>query len=417
MTGLVSSSRLKGGNYYSESIFSKKEFQDPIFEKRESKVNRVIEGNDLGIFLFFAGWFITGMLFTFSSNPIINQILNFYVFYDLMALGFVLIHFSYSHKLHSDEDYKFMHFKDFTGQDVFRGIGYVGLAFGILLISNFVINMSFVFLASQFDLIEEYTTTTNVILQVSRTIMTEELVFRGFILLLTMIFCMEICKLDTKIASAFAILISGVSFGLIHYFRYGADYAALISLMVLGFLCAFLTIKEGLWAAIVLHVVNNLVAIFIGCLKGEFLQLNFASFIYIFALLLAIVAIYVVVASIQDDYFIFQYFAIAMILFFIIGYYTNGLVRSEDFGGLYFEHFHVILFIPGVRLAFKNRCQDGKLYSAIIGCCLGFFISDFMDIINLSATQWLITLIYAGVALVAYGFIHMIVKINKKERY
>ncbi len=395
---------------------------DSNFDKRVSpeqiKENKVIEGTDLGIFLYLLGWIIVGIVFTFTTNTTIQHILNFYLYYDIIALCFIVVHFGYNHKRHSSSNYKFLSFEYFGSEDLVRGLAYVGACFVVLIVVNFV--LGFLFTLAQISFINVYNTNTHVLLSVSRTILAEELVFRGLILTCVVIFCREILRLKESILKIIAIVISGVAFGLLHYFRYVKPLAdsqgfslslfqPIFYLSILGLLCGYLAIKEGLWAAILLHVFNNLVAIYGGNLSNFGIIFSLDTIIVLIFFLLIIVITYLIITRMKDDLFYFHYFAVSTVLFFVIGFYTNELISSENFGGLYFEHFHAILFVPFIYLLFRNRYRQGKVYSFLFGVCFGLFISDYLDIISLNNYQIGFTVLYLIYFFIAFLFTYILI--------
>ncbi len=412
---------------------------NPVLEIKKSMKKKLkkIEADYLGIILYFAGWLTIGMWFTFSTNKTIKHILDFYRTYDIFALAFVILHFTYTHAKFKDEvaDIKELHnidiefkdygfrFKEFKIKDLFRGFFYIFLVcLPILILINVVLYSLYGFtspeggqtISGQMEIINEYNINTHVILQISRFILTEELVFRGFALLLPYIVFKEIFKQSEKISNIFAIILSSLLFGLVHIFRYGYNLHAILFLIFLGLMCAVLAVKEGLWAAILLHIVNNMVSIFGGQYRDFGIKFDTVAITVIMILCISVITILLLVSKISDDLFIFSYFGAFLILFFIIGFYSNGMVKSEDFNGAYFEHFHIILFVPGIILLFRNKMKNGKLFSILIGMCIGLFISDYFDILNLTNHEIGLTIIYLIVAIPLYAIIYkMIEKIEK----
>ena len=381
----------------------------------QEKMNDVIEGTDIAILFALCGWFFIGIMFQFSTNETIIYILDFYDYFNYGALAYIALHFFYVHKQHSDPEYKWLNFKSLKSNDILRGLLFTGLCFGILLLLSTMFTITF--WSGKFDFINTYNMTTDVILQISRTIPTEELVWRGLGMMLLIPLFSRVIGLKDNISNLIAIIITGLSFGLMHYFRYGFNYPALLSLCTLGFLCGYLALYHGLWAAMLLHVINNLVAAF----SGSFFEFNavFNSYMIvgIILLIITILVVYWLVKLNKEDRFNFIYFTLSSIIFFIIAFMTNGIIKSEDFNGLYFEHFHLIFFIPLIYLICKYSFSNSQdFYSILIGICVGFFISDYYDIINQDPIQWTWTVLYGFQSMIFYFFINMYyTTINKKK--
>ena len=397
-------------------------------------INQSIEGTDLGIILYFIGFFLIGTLFWFTQDPILKELLDFYTYFDIMAVAFVIVHITLNHKnydysnipllnnalnnentdlssiINDDKQkYTFLNFKCLKGKDIAIGIAYVFLGLIILIIANFLINLSFMLIQGGVDIVtfvNTYTFGVNVILQVTRTILIEEMVYRGLILSLMIIFFNSALKIRKNISNLIGILISGITFGFIHIFRYGIDLRPILYLMVLGGVCAILTLNRGIWSAMLLHIINNLIASYSGQLKTFVMIIDMSIIVLLIFLIIGILFVYLISIKIKQFMVHFGYCSVFMIIFFVIGFFTNGLIKSDDFGGFYFEHFHIILFVPIIFILFKERFSTNKkLYSILIGSILGLFISDYLDIINLSLEQLTLTFFYIINFIVVYALL------------
>ncbi|MGQ4876696.1 MAG: CPBP family intramembrane glutamic endopeptidase [Promethearchaeia archaeon] len=416
----------KNKNYY--FLDAESDYNPELINKnykillKPRKLNNItIEGNDIGIFMYFIALITIGILFSFSANPIIKHILDFYITFDLMALCFVFIQFSFFYKKYDGQDYnsgfsyKFLNFNEYSWSDFYKGLAYIGISFVLLLLVATFISFlpgANIYHGGIENFINSYNTNTLFLIQL-RTIITEELVFRGLIFSVIFIFLNLILKFGENIAVITSVIASSLFFSLIHYFRYGNNLQAIIYLFFLGVFCAILTVKFGIWAGIFLHIINNFFAIYGGSLILYSIDL---AFIILFgALIIFILVVFLIAKRILGNTFYFEYFSIFFILSFIIGFFTNGLIKSEDWGNLYFEHFHSILFVPAIMF-FKNKFENSKLTSITLGAILGIFISDYFDIINMSLIELGYTLLYIAHFIMFYSIINLIIKRKKGKR-
>lgn len=408
--------------------------------KRQRNIDRYIEGVDIALLMYAVGWLSVGIIFTFTTNEVIKYLLEFYRDYDLIAVFFAVIHLNYSTKLHSDENYRFLKFRETNSKTVILGILMVGICIVFLVGFNEVLRQSLQVVMGQVDFINEYDVNTHIILSVFRIIGTEELVFRGFALIVVYIISHKIliyfgASEGEKVSIILAIIIAGTYFGGIHIFRYYEidplsgnlsinTVQSIIYLIVLGVLCAILTIKVGLWAAILLHTANNILSLYAGLIIDFGMEFSPFVIVVIGIFVFAIITVYKTLITIRDDLFYFPHFAFSAILAFIIGFYTNSILSREMFGGLYFEHFHWILFAPAIYIIFKHKTDNGKLtnkmnngkaYSTLIGVCIGLFISDYLDILALSTEELFLTILYITFAVMSYYVLGTIMKANKRR--
>ncbi|MFX1237052.1 MAG: CPBP family intramembrane glutamic endopeptidase, partial [Promethearchaeota archaeon] len=404
--------------------------------------NTMIEGNDLGIFFYIGGWILVGIFFTFTANQDIKDLLEFYLPYELMAILFLTLQFAYLHKkfdfnaletenvLNTPQTYEFLQFKSLKKKKVIKAIIYIALFFGAMTLINFLFNGVITPYFGEIDFINNYSIGSYLVLQVTRMVIIEELVFRGLIIAATVIGFTKLLNLtkmskenSNKIAIIMAVLFSSILFGFLHKFHYNDSTIPLITLSILGILCAILTIKFGIWAAIILHMINNVMAAFtldqtmfsgnMSLLTGV---LNWTFVVVMILFFLGLFIIYFIMRKLDCDLLVFNYASLSFIAFFIIGFYTNNLIKSEYINNLiYFEHFHLILFLPAFYIYFRNKFSQKKLYSLIVGCSLGFFVSDYFDIIQQSLLQLVYTTIYVLIAAFIYTSINLYLSSQSKK--
>ena len=295
-----------------------------------------------------------------------------------MAIGYIVLHFTYIHKTFKGRTYETFEFKALDGKTYLSALGYIGIFVAILIFTNFCLTI----IPGSIDL------DVFILLQVSRTILTEELVFRGLALTVFLIMFNKIFKLDMKISIIASIAISSLIFGGLHYFKFAQMelgqveiVTSVIFLSVLGILCGILKVKFGLWAAMLLHIINNIIAIFSG---GVFISLqdNSVSSLFLRILFFLIIAVvsYLFVMKYRGGAFNFGYFGVSLIASFIFGFYTNGMF-SVNFAKI--EHYHLIIFLPILYYIFRNKFHERKrAISIMVGFLFGLFVSDYVDFIN-----------------------------------
>ncbi len=355
-----------------------------------TREDKVIEGNDLAISIYLISWLTVGLLYSFTSNPDIKNILDFYVRLDAIAIIFIVLYLFYSRRRHTDSDREWLDMDSYEGIDFFEALVVVFVLIGFLLLIGLIIPKNIYFGSLSGTFIDEYNFGTYLLLMLTRNIVVEEFVFRGAIIFVVIVLFDKMSSVPKWLGKFTAILISGLSFGLYHMFVYGKNLGPLIYLSFLGFFCAFLTLRYGLWAGILLHEINNLIAafwgifIFSGSYEAFFadtvlnIGLIFQAIIYLFLFIVRVLLV-----KKFDSGYIFGIFVITLIGAFIFGFYTNGLIRSEDVGGLYFQHFHIILFAPLVYFLFKKtELENEALLAITMGFIFGLFISDMADILN-----------------------------------
>ncbi|MGQ4876066.1 MAG: CPBP family intramembrane glutamic endopeptidase, partial [Promethearchaeia archaeon] len=240
-----------------------------------------IEGDDLGIFFYLLGFATIGVLFSFTQNNVLKNLINFYIYYDILAICYIMLHFFYVHKFYFRNDlqyisglqiephekYSFLNFKKLDIAEISYGLGASIIFLLLLIVIDRVLNASYSTIQTQGSLfnINEFTPGTYIILMLGRLVITEELVYRGLILTIVFLLFSKIFRIPEKISMVFAIMVQAVMFGLIHYFRYQDDphfTVIIIYLICLGLFCGILKAKYGLWSAILLHSLNNLLAVF-----------------------------------------------------------------------------------------------------------------------------------------------------------
>ena len=387
--------------------------------------NDAIEGNDVGICFYFEGWLLIGVIFMFALDPALLGIINYYMTFDIFCLLFVLLHLFYLRKKHTDKNYKFLRSKDLTKREVFKAtiyiliflviIGFVGFLCGALFISG---NM------------KTHGDSSYYLLYITRYVFTEELFFRGLILFSILVFFQIILRVNKdpssleevsyvwrkKICSVAAVILSSVIFMGFHYTAYEENPGALITIFLLGILCGILALRFGIWASMVLHLGNNILA-YVFYYSTNFNTVDSGLLLLPFFFLIAFISLFLLVRKINYRKFMFDYFATAFVLFFIFGFYTNGLLKSSWLFGIYFEHYHFILLLPGIYILFRYKFNNVKLYSLLLGVCAGLFISDLRDIVSLNGAQISTTLRYFIVFLIVYIFIGIFVKLKNRNKY
>ena len=110
-----------------------------------------IEGDDLGIFLYWIGFATIGMLFTFTLNVELKSLLEFYIFYDMLGIGYIILHFFYIHKYYDSgkegdinaEEYTFLNFNRLDSMEFAYGFAVIVVFVIVLIISNQLLNACF----------------------------------------------------------------------------------------------------------------------------------------------------------------------------------------------------------------------------------------------------------------------------------
>lgn len=356
--------------------------------------NKEIEGDEIGIFWYGFMWVTFVLLFAFSNEKVINEIMKFYIYFDIVALIFIIIFVSFLRKTHSENQRSFLEFKSFNRRDFGNAICFSVIFFVLLLIINFLLNL--VIVPGKLEFLE-YNAFTYLFLQLSRTIIVEELVFRGALFSFLYFFFTAFLKLTEKRSIILSIIISSVLFGAYHYFAYSDQYFSvlypIIYLSFLGLFCAILKVQYGLWAAILLHTINNVIAFFSGNLVGLEIQLSFNITNIITILVFIFIFILVFSYLKRINTLSYPYFIISFISFFIVGTFINGIINLESIG-LYFEQFHLIFLLPFFYEFLKKKVKLEKLHVLISGAFIGLILSDMPDLIRLNLLKIVCSVLY-----------------------
>lgn len=227
------------------------------------------EGDDLAIYFYGFGWIFFGISFIFTQDVFFIDAMNFYVFFDVLALIFIFTYFYQK----DEHKFDFPDPKPFVGSLILVLLGMVAIYFiGLFLSLLFPYGIE-----AQGEMFEG-NVLQYILFQVFRSIPVEELAFRGlaidlFVIPLTkfsnMLQKSEVVQeseglqkffenSSRKLIWAIAIIITSLFFGFYHIFRYDR-WDAVIYLFLLGIILGFLRYTYGIFSSILLHVANNLI--------------------------------------------------------------------------------------------------------------------------------------------------------------
>jgi len=226
-------------------------------------------GDDLGIIAYSLFWmyFVTILVLTQDLAVALAQ--QFYIWFDLLCIIFLVLHLWKKKSRHVPGK------TDFSLPTKIMWIKVIPLVCILLLV--LYISSVFIFaMFPQMSTTNASTSTTSLDFQYLlygylRIVPTEELAFRG--LGIELFLLLEPVQLVTTSFHNSAIeqikqnkyfitgaISSSFLFGLLHFRAYPDVIGPLIYLIILGFMLAFLRFKYGLFAAMMLHALNNLFA-------------------------------------------------------------------------------------------------------------------------------------------------------------
>jgi membrane protease YdiL (CAAX protease family) len=212
-------------------------------------------GDDTGVLLYGAFWVYIQSTLLFTNDASLRDQMFFYLYFDLMCVIFMVMHLWRSSNKHIDI-VRPSNIVDLVPWVIAGMLGLIILGYVLDLTIGNVIGAA----------LQE-----NMLFHFLRLIETEELVYRGlaievFLLLdrtrpLEQSEDMSAWHLFGKHKFFFAgSIASSIFFGAAHYDAYAGAIAPLLYLTIMGFVAAFLRFKFGLIAPILLHVLNNYIA-------------------------------------------------------------------------------------------------------------------------------------------------------------
>jgi len=257
-----------------------------LFSTDEEKRNR---GNHLGIFIYISLYLFALLPFNFSNHPYISLVMNFYIFFDILAILYIILFFYKERKTREFELKQLFKFP--SALELFFMALFVGICYGCF---KLIYIFTLPFLANIFteDLWIE-------IFFLIRVVPVEEIVFRGlglFLLIETLnitfnkerykeVIIIKSKKTTTKfdrinkIIWYISIIIIGIVFGFYHFFRFYNEYTfpyyeiisngelirlhisvPIMYISILGLLLGICQMKFGLTGAMGLHFINNFFA-------------------------------------------------------------------------------------------------------------------------------------------------------------
>jgi hypothetical protein len=266
-------------------------FKDIMLDIFITDEDRRKRGDHLGIFLYVALWFFGVLLFSFSTNYYIINAMIFYLFYDIVAISFIIFFFfNEKHLINKGEVERGVRFLTFpTIKDIIMMIIFVLIVFSLVVLINCLIEPFFLRLILHEDILVS-------IFEIMRIVPVEEIAFRGmgfFITIMTLsyMFNPEGNKLIMKKKNKtkyeivekriwfFTIFFIGIIFGLFHFFKfYSPETFPYITLNIYGeitrvhiiyplfYLCSLgivlgiCRLKYGLAGAMLCHFINNIMA-------------------------------------------------------------------------------------------------------------------------------------------------------------
>jgi len=230
------------------------------------------KGDDLGIFIYITTWFFVILAFVISQDIEIISINNFYLFFDVICIIFIILYFIDKRMKDKKELFEFP-----DGYSFISMIFYTIILFSIALIINVTISPLIQTIYFKGDIVKE-------IFVLIRVVPVEEIVFRGMgffivIYILSKIFNTEKNPKREKIIWIFTIILIGIMFGLYHFPKfYNAEtfpyfnlniqgtitkvpiIYPILYLSMLGVVLGICRSKYGLVSAMLLHFINNIVA-------------------------------------------------------------------------------------------------------------------------------------------------------------
>lgn len=248
--------------------------------------------DDLGKIYYITCWLLFTLIYAFKTDAYMDSML-FYLFFDICAIIYLFLdpitkkEMGYTGFLKVQKDLH-THF----GSDFIWGI--IWSIFGYFIL---VVCWEF-FLEPIFPIIPYASPSNDITFQIVRTIPAEEMVFRGALVSLFYLFVTKLALKDESDPKVFRVkyyiawisiaIITGIIFGVYHipsktteYYPYiltimnGIYYLTpfwvpIVYLSLLGILLGFIKARWGLTHAIIVHILNN------------FIALAMIGFIYIF---------------------------------------------------------------------------------------------------------------------------------------
>ncbi|MBD3350162.1 MAG: CPBP family intramembrane metalloprotease [Candidatus Lokiarchaeota archaeon] len=207
----------------------------------------------------------------------------------------------------------------------------------------------------------------------------EEMFFRGTILYFS-ILILNLIECSKSVRNAIAVVINAVAFGLMHFPKYqtyyqdfvdsGAVYYIILELMVLGAFCAYISLKFGIFSAMVLHALNNSLANSGNLIAslGENVSLSFV-------ILLAIIVIIIVIIVLQRNFLysvVFKILLIGTATTVFVAFISNALPFSIP------AYFFLAFFIVIPLFDAEKRRETCIMTAIYVGAFMGIIISGMM---------------------------------------
>lgn len=255
---IVEKERKKVGSFLYTFFFPDKEVRE--------------KGDDLGVFIYITTWFFVILAFVISQDTKIIGVNSFYLFFDVICIIYMILYFMTKRMQEKKELFEFP-----DGYSLIFMIFYTIILYCIISIINVTVSPLIQTIYFEGDILKE-------IFMLIRVVPVEELVFRGMgffivIFILSKIFNTEDNPKRETIIWYFTIVLIGIMFGLYHfpkfykaetfpYFLLNAQGTIIevhiaypiLYLSLLGFVLGLCRKKYGLVSAMLLHLINNLVA-------------------------------------------------------------------------------------------------------------------------------------------------------------
>ena len=249
------------------------------------------KGDHLGIFIYVALWFFGVLVFAFSTSSYIKSGMIFYLYYDVVAIFFVILFFMNERHLINigeiEQGERFFVFPNI--KDSVMTVIFVLILFAIVVLISSLLEPFFLKLVIHEDIFISF-------FDILRVVPVEEMAFRGMgffitIYLLTYMFNPEGNKLIMKKKNKtkfevvdkriwiFTIIVIGILFGMYHFFKFYNPYTfpyvylniygtitkthifyPLFYISFLGIALGICRMKYGLTGSMFMHLINNLVS-------------------------------------------------------------------------------------------------------------------------------------------------------------
>jgi len=222
-------------------------------------------GDDAGVFYYALAWFYVGIVLVFFSDPAFDQVQNKYLFFDVVAILFMVLYLwrTPNKKLNLPNLPMLLQMVAVTSFCIF-----------IMVILGYFLQM---ILGQAFSL-------KFGVFEFFRIIPVEEMAFRGLGMELFLLLGGRVSKksevkwislsdsqlIKSKISENKFFIIGGISnsimFGLLHFRAYPDQIYPLIYLIILGLIASYLRFKFGMISSMMLHGFNNVIASWTGAL-------------------------------------------------------------------------------------------------------------------------------------------------------